>query len=216
MIPEIATSSAAFLPTLINGFKDLSATVMYIIPGAIVVFSIHNVTDFNKSNSVFFSSVEDVLDKDVFAKMVVPLYRAITNNLFTEICDSVKNENIRDKKKFLLKYENVKNEKLKEVSFAFINEAIDFQAAIKDIIKSRKNHLYFSELKIDTKNSLIIAGLSGTLSLLLLLSSNISSIFITLGGVSNILLSCYILFLVISIIFFIRYIKCKISLDNLI
>lgn len=215
MAVSIATNSGTLVSAFLIGMGGLDSAVMYLTSLAITGYGFIKSIDFNQSNKLFWSGIEDTLDKEAFQKVVVPLYQAITTNIFDDVFPLARDEVCTNKKSFLEKYEAHKQTKLKTVDFTFLSESINFQSAITEIIDSRKNYSEFVRLKKSCR--IWIMGMTGMgfLSLITLIGSTVTSTIVLLPSLSNILFASYGVSIVITISLGIIYWINKTRLDNL-
>ena len=211
-----ATQSADLAIRILTGFVDIQSIPMLAVPLGLFVYSFTNSMSYNKDNSVFHSSIEDQLDKKGFQDVVVPLYGAISANLLTEALAKVTSVSCRDKEAFLNTYEAEKETLLKTRDFTFLEASIDFQNAIRDIVKSRKNHIVFDELKKNSRTLLIVGTVTGFLTFLCGISVVFFQKVIYTQPALNISLGAWVISIAITAILLGKYWINKTTLDNLV
>jgi len=211
-----ATSSSTLVADVISAYVNWDSAVLFVIPATLCAYAFKKSIDFNKDNKIFFSSIEDKLDKESFQKVVVPLYSAITGNLLEEAYDQAKINSARDKKDFLVKYEEIKKAKLSKVDYTFLDESIEFQKALKEILQSRKNHIDYDGLKTTCRRNIILVTISSFLSLLSAIFIIFTDQVIQVEWLSTILLFTYTAFVIFALVFSYMYWTGKLKLDNLV
>jgi hypothetical protein len=214
MVADIATvtQSVTTFFDFIGSFENINSTMFFLFSLGLCGFGAKKAADFNKDNSDFFAVVEDQLDKEVFHKLAIPLYNAMTDVVFNETSRSMLSEKLNNPAKYLEKYENSKKIDLEKIDFTLLEPSLGFQNALNEIIISQRNHIDFKKRKSSCKIYYICQAVFGGTSLILLLCYYTSIHFYLMY--STCLSILYILTLVITLIFTVIAWVNKVMLDN--
>lgn len=203
-----------FPNNIYDALEALTSIVWFAVPGWALWQSSTRAMSFNKENHGQFIEVVDFYDKATFKQLVIPLYQAITDTLFVDTYQGIKNNGARDKELFLKGYEAEKQRLLAQRDFTYLESSIDFQDAQDKILDSRRNK--FQLVRVFKRTRIVLISIVIFTSMQLLAGA---VIFATKqiwknDAVASGALGVWLILLVITVIAAISYAYYKIKLDG--
>lgn len=157
-------------PSLISklfiAYADITTISWVGIPLAIFVWSFLKSSTYHQDNSSFHRDIRDILDRQAFKKVIVPLFSYINENLTQEINGDSELQTISDKATLLKVSDEKKKALLSQRDYTYLESAIEFQDVIEKMLKSKKNQMAFKKLINGCRATLISLTISSAATLL--------------------------------------------------
>jgi len=156
-----------FITKLFTAYADISTIPWVGLPLGVFIWSFIKSSTYHQDNFSFHRDLRDVLDRQAFKKIIVPLFSFISENLTQEIANDTELQAITDKDELLKTADAKKKSLLVQRDFTYLESAIEFQDTIEKILKSKKNQMTLKNLIRRCRVALISLTIASAATLLL-------------------------------------------------
>ncbi len=169
---NIENTTIALVPqsiymTLFNAYASWSTVPLIALPLGIFLFSFIKSQSYYQDNETFHTNLQDILDKEVFRKVIFPLYNYINLQLTGEIINKgLLPATITNVQEFTKEIDGKKSDLLKEYDFSSLEEAIELQDSIEKIIKSNRDPIVLKSYIKKSRTFLIATTILSFINLL--------------------------------------------------
>jgi hypothetical protein len=221
----VPLSAESINPTLANkiftAYADFSSIGFIGIPAAVFIWAFNKSISYYKDNEDYHGKLRETLDKEVFNKTIIPLYKSINQDLSSSILqeglmpDIIEEVNPSDNpKEFIKIFEDKKILKLKKIDFSYFKEALDLQEIIENILKSNRNkgslEEYIKKARVMLVMLLVGTGLQTITGIVFVYALKIS----VSDRLSNISLIVWIALLVLNLVSGAVYLYFSMKIDG--